>query len=237
MWLGETLAKIAAEKAGILKPGVPAISAPQRPEVRSVIEARAAEVGAPLEFITAPWEAGPVGLAGVHQKWNAALAASAVQAAGIAVESQAAHSGLAGVVWPGRFQRIGSDLIIDGAHNPAAVAALVATWREVFGTAPAHLVFGALRDKDVGEILRLLRSLGDEIWLVPISTDRGASVAELRPAAEAAGFTAVHESTVEEAVSAVRQSVAPALVTGSLFLAGEVLAFLEGLPKPLATAQ
>jgi dihydrofolate synthase/folylpolyglutamate synthase len=237
MWLGETLAKIAAEKAGILKPGVPAVSAPQRPEVRSVIEARAAGVGAPLEFITAPWEAGPVGLAGVHQKWNAALAWSAVQAAGMAVDRHAAQSGLAGVVWPGRFQRIGSDLVIDGAHNPAAVEALVATWREVFGTVPAHLVFGALRDKDVGEILRLLRSLGDEIWLVPISTARGASVVELRPAAEAAGFKVVHESTVEEAVPAIRQSGTPALVTGSLFLAGEVLAFLEGSPKPLATAQ
>jgi len=147
------------------------------------------------------------------------------------------RAGLAGVVWPGRFQRLGENLVVDGAHNPAAVAALVATWREAFGEARGRLVFGALRDKDAARILSMLRPIADEIWLVPVSGPRAAPVALLRPAAEAAGFKVVREATVPAALAAARKAKSPVLVTGSLFLAGEVLALLEGAPKPLATMQ
>lgn len=236
-WLGGTLALIAAEKAGILKRGVPAVCAPQKDEVRAVFAGRAAEVAAPLTFIEAPWDSGPVGLAGAHQKWNAALAVAALRTARLDVSDEAARRGLANVVWPGRFQRVGGDLVIDGAHNPAAVSALVATWREVFGGKRGRLVFGALRDKDASQILALLRPIADEIWLVPVSGARGASVAELRPAAEAAGFSIVHEASVSAALTEARAAGGPVLVTGSLFLAGEVLALLEGAAQPVATAQ
>jgi dihydrofolate synthase/folylpolyglutamate synthase len=236
-WLGGTLPLIAAEKAGILKQGVPAVSAPQADEVRAVFTAQAAAVGAPLAFVDSPWESGPVGLAGSHQKWNAALALAALRAAGVSFTGKAAHAGLAGVVWPGRFQRIGENLVVDGAHNPAAVSALVTTWREVFGDARGRLVFGALRDKDAAQLLSMLRPIADEVWLVPVSGERGASVDELRPAAEAAGFKVVREATVPSALAAARKAGGPVLVTGSLFLAGEVLALLEGAPKPLATTQ
>ena len=82
-WLGGTLPLIAAEKAGILKQGVPAVSAPQAEEVRAVFSAQAAGVGAPLTFVDSPWESDPVGLAGSHQKWNAAVALAALRAAGV----------------------------------------------------------------------------------------------------------------------------------------------------------
>jgi dihydrofolate synthase/folylpolyglutamate synthase len=236
-WLGGTLPLIAAEKAGILKRGVPAVSAPQAEEVRAVFSTQAAGVGAPLTFVDTPWESGPVGLAGAHQKWNAALAVAAWRAAGLGIPDQAVRAGLAGVVWPGRFQRLGENLVVDGAHNPAAVAALVATWREAFGEARGRLVFGALRDKDAARILSMLRPIADEIWLVPVSGPRAAPVALLRPAAEAAGFKVVREATVPAALAAARKAKSPVLVTGSLFLAGEVLALLEGAPKPLATMQ
>ena len=236
-WLGETIALIAAEKAGIIKPGVPVVSAPQAGEVRAVLEAKAVEVGAQVGFVSAPWEAGPVGLAGAHQRWNAAVAIAALRAAGVEVGEEAVRSGLATVKWPGRFQRAGAALVVDGAHNPSATAVLVATWREVFGNVKARLVFGVLSDKDASALLHVLRAIADEVWLVPVAGARGASVDELRPAAEAAGFTAVHTSTIEEVLAGERSERAPVLVTGSLFLAGEVLALLEGAARPVASFQ
>jgi dihydrofolate synthase / folylpolyglutamate synthase len=236
-WLGETIALIAAEKAGIIKPGVPVVSAPQAGEVRAVLEAKAVEVGAQVGFVSAPWEAGPVGLAGAHQRWNAAVAIAALRAAGVEVGEEAIRSGLATVKWPGRFQRAGAALVVDGAHNPSATAVLVATWREVFGNVKARLVFGVLSDKDAAALLHVLRAIADEVWLVPVAGARGASVDELRPAAAAAGFTAVHTSTIEEVLAGERSDRAPVLVTGSLFLAGEVLALLEGVARPGASSQ
>ena len=236
-WLGETIALIAAEKAGIIKPGVPVVSAPQAGEVRAVLEAKAVEVGAQVGFVSAPWEAGPVALAGAHQRWNAAVAIAALRAAGVEVGEEAVRSGLATVKWPGRFQRAGAALVVDGAHNPSATAVLVATWREIFGNVKARLVFGVLSDKDASALLHVLRAIADEVWLVPVAGARGASVDELRPAAEAAGFTAVHTSTIEEVLAGDRTDRAPVLVTGSLFLAGEVLALLEGVARPGASSQ
>ena len=236
-WLGETIALIAAEKAGIIKPGVPVVSAPQAGEVRAVLEAKAGEVGVQVGFVSAPWEAGPVGLAGAHQRWNAAVALAALRAAGVEVGEEAARSGLARVKWPGRFQRAGAALVVDGAHNPSATVVLVATWREVFGNLKARLVFGVLSDKDASALLHVLRAIADEVWLVPVAGARGASVDELRPTAEAAGFTAVHTSTIEEVLAEERTESDPVLVTGSLFLAGEVLALLEGAARPVASSQ
>ncbi len=236
-WLGETIALIAAEKAGIIKPGIPVVSAPQAGEVRAVLEAKAVEVGAQVGFVGVPWEAGPVGLAGAHQRWNAAVAIAALRVAGVEVGEEAIRSGLARVKWPGRFQRAGAALVVDGAHNPSATEVLVATWREVFGKVKARLVFGVLSDKDASALLHVLRAIADEVWLVPVAGARGASVDELRPAAEAAGFTAVHASTIEEVLAGEPSDRAPVLVTGSLFLAGEVLALLEGVARPVASSQ
>ncbi len=132
-WLGDTLAKIAAEKAGILKPGVPAVSAAQAPEAAAVLEARASEVGAPLELVREPLDL-PLGLGGSHQKANAALAVAALRAGGVSVSDAALRRGLATVQWPGRFQKLGDRFVLDGGHNPHAAAQLVQTWREEFAT-------------------------------------------------------------------------------------------------------
>jgi dihydrofolate synthase / folylpolyglutamate synthase len=222
-FLGHTLAEIAWEKAGIIKQGVPVVMAPQTDEARRVIESRAAELGSLLIAVEKPWEAGPLGLVGAHQRWNAAVALAALDASGFSVDKVARARGLAGVVWPARFQRAGSNLVIDGAHNPAAVEALVATWREVFGGCKARLVFGALQDKDAAELLRLLRVISDQVWLVPVANERGADVAELAVAARSAGFSEVRCLQVGEALDEARRGGGPVLVAGSLFLAGEVL--------------
>ncbi len=236
-WLGDTLAQIAGEKAGIIKTRVPVVSAPQPDEVRSVLASKAAEVGAPLTFVSELWSGEALGLPGAHQRWNAALACAALRAAGVRASADDESKGLQNVVWPGRFQRVTENLVIDGAHNPEAIDTLVAAWREVYGDTRASLVFGALRDKDAGVLLHALRSIADEVWLVPVSSARGASTAELRPPAEAAQFPAIHEGAVETSLAAASAGGRPVLVAGSLFLAGEVLALLQGTARPFTSTQ
>jgi dihydrofolate synthase/folylpolyglutamate synthase len=165
------------------------------------------------------------------------LACAALRAAGVRVDADAELQGLSSVVWPGRFQRVGEDLVVDGAHNPSAIETLVATWREVYGDVRASLVFGAVLDKDIEALLLALRSIADEVWLVPVNNLRGASPEELRPMAEAARFATIHDGPVEASLAAARAGGRPVLVAGSLFLAGEVLALLEGATRPRATSQ
>ena len=237
MWLGKTLKEIAGEKAGIIKAGVPVVSAPQDADAADALAARAAAAPTMITFVQRPWTDGPLALTGAHQRWNAALACDALRAAGILVEKSIELEGLHHLVWPARFQRVGPDLVIDGAHNPEAVATLVATWREVFGGTKTRLIFGALRDKDAALILRLLRPIADEVVLVPAPGPRGTPTAELRLLAEAEGFRNVTEAEVPTALISARREEGPVLVAGSLFLAGEGLALLEGAAKPLSSAQ
>jgi folylpolyglutamate synthase/dihydropteroate synthase len=114
---------------------------------------------------------------------------------------------------------------------------LVATWRETFGATKARLVFGAMKDKDVATILALLRGVADEVWLVPVRSERSSSSEELAVLAAQAGFPVIHRSEVVPALAAARASDAPVLVSGSLFLAAEVLALSQGRSVPLSSAQ
>src|SRR3984893_548123 len=132
-WLGDSLEKIAAEKAGIIKPKMPVVSAPQKKEVELVLRNRAADCENPIEFITEPHEQQPIALCGVYQKQNAALAIAAIHAAKIDIDDPAIAQGLATVDWPARFQKWDERTIIDGAHNPAAARILAETWYEHFG--------------------------------------------------------------------------------------------------------
>src|SRR6516164_4958030 len=99
-WLGRTLAEIAAEKAGIIKPGVPVVFAPQRPQAELVIRARAAECGSPVQFVGETYHSSPVALRGECQKQNAAVAIAAIHAANMQVGEKAIVRGLAAVEWP-----------------------------------------------------------------------------------------------------------------------------------------
>lgn len=236
-WLGDTLRQIAAEKAGIIKSQAPVVSAPQPEEVRAVLESRAAELGSPISFVAEPWSGDAPALAGAHQRWNAAVACAALRAAETGVDAAAEREGLRRVIWPGRFQRLPGDVVIDGAHNAEAIKTLVATWREVFGPVRASLVFAALQDKDAALLLRELRSIAGEVWLVPVNNARGSSPAELRPMAEAAGFPFIHEGSLAVSLADARSSGKPVLVAGSFFLAGEALALLQGSPLPIASVQ
>jgi dihydrofolate synthase / folylpolyglutamate synthase len=245
-WLGNTLAQIAGEKAGIIKPGVPVVSAPQRPEAEQVIRARAAECGSPLQFANEIYHRSPVGLRGEYQKQNAAVAIAAVQAANIQLDDKAIVRGLAAIEWPARFQKWEERTIIDGAHNPGAARILAQTWREVFGDQKATLVLAVLLDKDLGGICEALAPIADSVFLPRIRSERAAAPDELAriitsisgfcragasPAGNRSGCPTISiTSTVADALMLARAKPNPILLTGSLHFAGEVLAHLRGEP-------
>jgi len=142
------------------------------------------------------------------------------------------------VVWPGRFQQIesaeGIPLVLDGAHNEAAAARLVQTWREVHGNKQAVILLGILRDKDVAAICRELAPLAAAFVVTPAHNVRSCTAGELAQAVRAAAPLTpciIAGSAAEGFMLAQaegRKLNLPVLVTGSLFLIGETLALLEG---------
>ena len=225
-WLGDTLEMIAAEKAGIIVPGKPVVSAPQENSVRSVLEREANEQRAPLEFVAEPLAGYRIALAGEHQRWNAALAVEALHLAGLPLNTDSVRHGLATVTWPGRFERIRPDVVLDGAHNPHSTKVLVATWNAVFPGKKASLVFSAVAAKDIAGMLDILATIAARIFLCPVGTPRAV------PAGQLASFlppdAPPHEiyDTFQAAFAAAQAHGLPILVAGSLFLVGEARAFL-----------
>jgi dihydrofolate synthase/folylpolyglutamate synthase len=226
--LGDTLPKIAAEKAGIIKPGVPVITQPQPEEVLQKLRANADRQGAPFQVVQ-PWGGEEPGLAGSHQRQNAALALAAVRAAGFALTDAQVTRGLKEVSWPGRFQRAG-DWILDGAHNPEAVQALTNTWRDRFGSQKAPVVFGAASDKDAAQMLRLLSPIVAEWRFTRFQSPRSLAPEQLVSLARAGGLPQAPVSVAESVAQALAAPPAPApgLVAGSLFLVGEALSLMKG---------
>ncbi len=227
-WLGDTVEKIASEKAGILKPGVPVVLGENVPSVRAVVEARAKDAGAP--FLYAPDLASereiPAGfpLSGRFNRENAVTALAALKALGLCGAPD-----FSGVVWPGRFQRVGN-FIVDGAHNPPAARALAEALSEVVPQGERlDLVFGACGDKDVGEVLRTLRPYVRRAFAVRTNNPRSLAPDALAGRMCAEGLDAHPAESLAEALAKSAESPR-ALVCGSLFLAGEALAHLGALP-------
>lgn len=233
-WLGDTVEKIAAEKAGIIKKGVPIVLGKNEPAVIAVVKARASEVGAP--FFYAPDMADeseiPDGfsLEGAFNRENAVTALAALK-----VLKKGSRDGLSNVVWPGRFQRVGR-FIIDGAHNPPAARALAAAlskYAPFAGSVPT-LIAGFCGDKDVDETLRILAPLVGKGIAVRTNNPRSLAPEELARKMESAGISAISCDSIHLALekmgSVPSGSGADTLICGSLFLAGEALAELDAFP-------
>ena len=242
-WLGDTIERIAAEKAGIVKPGVPVVLGENVPSVRAVVEARAREVGAP--FFYAPDLASEADipaafpLAGRFNRENAvtAIAALEVLSGAPGRADLLSPSAFSRVIWPGRFQSVGPYLV-DGAHNPPAARALAAALDEVLpaGT-KLDLVFGACGDKDVDEVLRILRPYVRRGYAVRTANPRALEPAALAVRIRAAGVPATPCESLADALARTRPAGAgapglppSALICGSLFLAGEAIVALGACP-------
>jgi dihydrofolate synthase/folylpolyglutamate synthase len=235
-WLGDTLAKIAAEKAGIIKPDVPVITAADEPEALAVIEKTAGEKHAPLIKVGQASSLSSAGkmpappLIGDHQKLNAALALATIEALQdkIPVSDAAMRNGLQNVNWPGRLQLVtrpsGQKFLLDGAHNVAGAKVLRKAWETYFGGTGRTLVLGVLQDKDWRHICETLAPLAARILTVPVSSERTADARELAAACRAMNSTAgiVACDSLREALGKIASDDF-VVVTGSLYLVGEAL--------------
>ena len=256
-FLGETVPEIAFEKAGILKPGIPAVIGPQEPGAAEVIAARAAEIGTPLLRHSTEWrtdgrdyrdgkgalEIPPPGLIGPHQLENAGIAVAAARALGWpALDERAIRTGIASARWPGRLQRLeggplsarlgpGRELWVDGGHNRAAGEAL-ARVAEGWSDRPLHLVMGHLAVRPSEDFLAPLADRIASFHGVPVPGAYACHPPEqLAEAARALGVEAHSWPAAAEALDAIATNYpgpARVLVTGSLYLAGAVLAEESG---------
>ncbi|HSM91643.1 MAG TPA: folylpolyglutamate synthase/dihydrofolate synthase family protein [Anaeromyxobacteraceae bacterium] len=230
--LGDTVEAIAREKAGIFKPGVPAVAhAVQPPGALETLRAEAARRGAPFHVAPAAWE-GPIGLAGEHQRGNAGLAATALRllrSSGLDVPEDAIARGIATARWPGRLEQVGG-VLLDGAHNPDGAAALAAALRSLHPGRPVELVFGVLADKDRHGMIAALGPAARRFHLVAPPSPRAAAPAEYRAEVERYAPADVH-ATVEEALACARRAAADGAlvcVAGSLYLVGAARPVLGG---------
>lgn len=239
-WLGDTLEKIAAEKAGIIKPGVPIVLGENVPAVQAVVRARAKELEAPYYYAPDWTRAAEIpadfSLAGSFNRENAITALTVLKVwlqnfkfPGSVPALANLLPGFAKVYWPGRFQVIG-DFIVDGAHNPPAAQALAAALRDRgFSESSAlNLIFGACGDKDVETVLATLKPFIGRGYAVRTNNPRSLTPEVLSAKMSAAGIPTVACPTLAAALAAVS---GPTLICGSLFLAGEAIAALGAAGK------
>jgi dihydrofolate synthase/folylpolyglutamate synthase len=229
-FLGDTLAEVAAEKAGIAKPGVPLVSLAQPAEAEDAIVAATYKAGAPLRLEGRDWALDPSlvpTLPGPHQIRNANLAWQMLVAQDrLAVSRDQFVTGLKSARWPARFQHLadgpltnGVETWLDGAHNPDAAAALAALLAE---RGPMHLVLGILANKEADELIGLLAPHALSLSFVPVPEHDSHD-----PATLAARFGGRSADSLEEALDGLP---APRLVAGSLYLAGRALELNRQLP-------
>jgi dihydrofolate synthase / folylpolyglutamate synthase len=231
-YLGHTIEAIAGEKAGILKPRVPAVFARQRAEARAVLDARAAELCVPArhaeDFEIRDLEIDARGsrfsgltcpLAGEHQVENAVSAALALETLGVDPH------GIQYARWPGRLEHVAPnpDIILDGAHNPAGARAVARYLERFYAGRNLHLIFGAMRDKSIEEIAGILFPLAGVLLFAAPANPRA-----VRPEVliEIAGRGEIAPSIAEAIASARSRATADdvILIAGSLFLVGEARA-------------
>ena len=246
-YLGKSLEAITAEKAGILKPGVPAVFAVQRPEVARTLEARASAAGVAAVWVEQRWRAEQVEvdaagssfvaagagrirircpLAGEHQITNTLTAITALDCLGVAGE--AIRDGIAQARWPGRLERIAEtpEIVLDGAHNPAGARALAAHIERFYSGRRVWLVYGAMRDKAVAEMAAILFPLAEEVIATAPAQPRAVRPELIR---ELADHPRLRTAANLAAALRLLDAAAPqdaVFITGSLFLVGEARALL-----------
>lgn len=248
--LGDTLAQIAAEKGGIIKPGRPVVSSPQRPEAAATLARLAAERGSPISFggrdwqvagdprslaLTGPWgryEGLSLSLRGNYQLENAGTAVAACWALGqrgLPTPEAAIRAGLASVAWPGRFEIIHQQPIVvaDGAHNVDSAERLAEALRAEFASPSLILILAIATDKDVEGMVQVLAPLAHTIIATASHNPRAASPERIAKAARAAGLPPPRIVETPDVAGALRLALADAApgdaicVTGSLYAVAE----------------
>jgi dihydrofolate synthase/folylpolyglutamate synthase len=246
-FLGHSLKEIATEKAGILKPGVPAVIAEQHPEAREVILARAKELACPViepqifrvdresmhdgsvrariievdsgkTFEIAPSLPGRFQF---QNALNALAAARLLHNRGFRIPDEDITQGIANTVWPGRLEKLQShpDVYLDGAHNPGAARELAHFLEVNFSGRKIFLLYAALRDKAVDEVAGLLFPHATEVIVTAPNTSRAISAAQL---AEVVGHHAAHYTVIADAERAFEEVLAQAAPEDAIFITGSL---------------
>lgn len=229
-YLGHTLYEVAGEKAGIIAWHRPALTAPQEPEAMRALHEAAQRMDTDCRIIGTEIDDMPLGLRGAYQRRNAALALAALRALPHFLCSQEELArGLAEVQWPGRFEEIQPDVIMDGAHNPPAIRVLVQTWRAVYGEQKARCVYAGSADKALDEVIELLAPIVGEWILPPVQSPR------ILPQADMAGRVRAHSTAPVRTPASLtevaeRELLPHTLICGSFFLLGELKALLGHAP-------
>jgi len=247
--LGDTLSKIAYEKSGIFKQGIPAVAMRSEPEAEMVLRARAEEAGTTLDWAEAVEALEPdrercvqrfrwqgevleTRLLGAHQLENLAVALAVcgkMKERGWKIGPDVLRRGVATAEWPARFQILRREppLVLDGGHKPSGGEAALSNWRDFFGNRPGRCIFGVLADKTIDRMAGALDREDMEIWLVPVRSGRAISIELLRTVwqkAKVRVFESVADAWAEEGKQLCERGT---LICGSLYLAGEVLALRE----------
>lgn len=254
-WLGNSLADIAGEKAGISKPGIPLVTLAHPSEAADRIRHVAATNAAPLFVQGEQWHSHaaegrlhyrdasgsldmplPV-LPGFHQADNAALAIAMLRhQQALAVPTEALSRAMTEVRWPARLQKLRQgpligmrDVWLDGGHNAQAADALAASITKLAPGRPLHLIIGALTTKDASGLLAPFRGLVEQVHAIGFAHPLAISADDLAAIALEQGLPATASTSMEAALASVPPAAA-ILIAGSLYLAGEVLAANDELP-------
>jgi dihydrofolate synthase / folylpolyglutamate synthase len=245
--LGETIEEIASEKAGIIKPGIPAVSAPQTPDAAAVIEARAMEMRSGLivggrdvtwernrgllNFHGRRWSLDGIRLplAGEFQFENAATALAALESlesSGYPVDSTSAMRGIELARWPGRMETIAHspDIVVDGACNTGAMAVVADSIALRSPRDTTVAVVAMCRDKEIGEVLAILGRAASRMVFTGLANPRIMDAAGIAANAPT-GVTSLIEPDTAKALKLAVEMAGDdglVLVTGSLYLVGEV---------------
>ena len=249
-YLGRSIEAIAGEKAGILKPGVPAVFSCQRAEAKEVLNRRAAELAIPVtraddwqvcdlavtargsQFTLAASGGGvrlrlTCPLAGEHQVENAVTAAVALVQLGI--PPAAVEQGIARTRWPGRLEHLSEEpeILIDGAHNPAGARALAAFLDCFYHDRRVRLIYGAMRDKAVEEVCSILFPRAQQVIATAPDQPRALHPQAIRDLAEHPDLRVA--ATLRGALELVRDATPQEaiVITGSLYLVGEARALVK----------
>ncbi|MFW6075703.1 MAG: bifunctional folylpolyglutamate synthase/dihydrofolate synthase [Chloroflexota bacterium] len=245
--LGETLSEIAGEKAGIIKPDVPVVVAPQAHEAEQVILDVARERGAPvygggrdwnvmyhesIANLTGPW--GTIanvrlGLTGEHQAINAG---AALMSAWVAIPEalrnlDTVRGALEATTWPGRFEVVCDDgpvTVIDGAHNVESIEVLIDTVSECFPNHRCTFIFGTSDDKDARGMLTAIARCAEKVIVTASRNPRAANPDDLLLAARELGLDATKSRSIQDAIAMARSERAHddvLVITGSLYVVAE----------------
>ncbi len=247
--LGDTLEKIAFEKAGIVKPGRPCVLYQQEPAVEAVVEKCCGEKGAPLikadfsrmesefdsfegQVFTYKNDRAAIGLLGSHQQRNTAVvleAVHALRALGWQLDPDDVEHGLYAVSWPARFELVNPEppVIVDGGHNPQCAQTVQENLLHYF---PGHrkvILLGVLADKDYRELVEILKPAADEFVCVTPNSERALPAEELCEAVKALGKPARPAESIDAGIELALEAAGKkgmVCAVGSLYMAGDIRA-------------